>query len=626
MRSVYGVDRQRIYLTGKSLGGMIAATTAAKYPAVFAAVVEEQGATLLSRWYNEAGAWRQLKIWEEVGGTPQELPFEYQRRSASSMAQNLKNVPFAIIHGLQDEIVPVAHALDLHNAIQLYEPAHLEMHLFTGAHGQAFPGDDTMRPAPQGILDFLARYTLEETPLSVAIRTDESRRYYWLEITQERSWATRWTRVTAEANVGENSIEVAAFDERGLSSSLSLDLYALGFPLLPYMVEDYNEDTGAFRALRRDATSTGSIQIELDAGRHRITIMPWDNKPPSLITLQQGPDYAGFEDTYLHRWNPGVPYGAEGELAIKENMVNGLIRFDLEKALPPGTIVRAAQLRFYVSFGGGGAEVASYPVLRPWVEDQANWLQSADGKPWSVPGCEGENMDRQSKPYSQSAIPDVGGWCSLNVRELVQVWVDDQEANYGLLLKGVGANMYRLLSSECEWNHSLRPQLQIYAILPPATSTPTLTNTPMATATATPTPPPSTVVPTRTPLATPGVGILYGLVWEDADGDNRRSADEQTLPNAQIELRDGANALQSQQWTQANGLYRFSNLEPGLYKLCERPPPGYEPAAAAWTGWLDESSLREVNFGVRQMPSPTPTATAVSTPSWPKICLPIIAR
>jgi pimeloyl-ACP methyl ester carboxylesterase len=54
----FSVDLDRVYLVGESMGGMIAATTAAKYADHFAAVVDVSGITDLAAWHDESLGWR----------------------------------------------------------------------------------------------------------------------------------------------------------------------------------------------------------------------------------------------------------------------------------------------------------------------------------------------------------------------------------------------------------------------------------------------------------------------------------------------------------------------------------------------------------------------------------------
>jgi len=630
MADTYRADRDRIYLQGKSMGGMIAATTAARYPDVFAAVVEEHGATSLTQWYRETEDWRQDVLEEEIGGTPEDLPFEYQRCSAASMAQNLKNVPLAILHGLHDQIVPVTHAQDLYNALRLYHPRHVELHLFAGGHGESFPGDDTMAPAPDGILDFLGQYALDDNPADIAIRADETHSYYWMQVVQGNSWAPRWTRVEASLDISAQKIEATIRDERRQPCAVVFDLLKARLPIQPYMVEYYNKETGDFRWQHVTVSSSGRINVQVNAAEHEITLHPWDGHTPDVVTFQQGnAGYAGASDTFLDRWNSEENYGNRGDLAIREGMDTSLLRFDhLGLLLPEGSEVRGAQLRLYVTFGGNNAELSCYRMLRSWAESEATWRQARTDDPWAEPGAEGAGLDRESSPHGIASLRETHRWYTLNVRDLVLQWLDDPTHNYGVLLKGSGPDMYRFASSDNPWNMGLRPELRVFAVLPPATPTSTPSLTPPPTHTPTPTRTPTcsaTPAVTRTatgtsvvttPSSTPTTadiplsGIIYGLVWEDADGDQRVAESEWPLANVRLELRDVLDAVVGMQWTPDNGRYAFTNLEPGAYRLTALVPLGYEPTtSSAWEGWLDEYALQEVNFGARlRAVSPTPQA------------------
>ena len=141
MKSHYPVDARRIYLVGKSMGGGFAATVAAKYPDVFAAVVDHQGPTRWDQWYYESNAERQAKLYGDVGVDPLRNPFAYQQRSAFYMARNLRHVPLAITYPLNDTVVPPHHSTDLYQEALKWgaDPSHLAIYPFPGVHGDDPP-------------------------------------------------------------------------------------------------------------------------------------------------------------------------------------------------------------------------------------------------------------------------------------------------------------------------------------------------------------------------------------------------------------------------------------------------------------------------------------------------------
>ena len=77
------------------------------------------------------------------------------------------------------------------------------------------------------------------------------------------------------------------------------------------------------------------------------------------------------------------------------------------------------------------------------------------------------------------------------------------------------------------------------------------------------------VAPRRAP------GALGDFVWEDLDFDGIQDADEPGIPNVTVQLFTTANVLVATTVTDGNGLYLFTNVQPGDYYLVFTPPTGY---------------------------------------------------
>lgn len=170
----WNVDADRVYLTGRSMGGMGTSLVAAKYPHRFAAAVEWFGPTNLTDSYHELwwGNFR-TSMETEIGGPPSQYPEEYSRRSPIEYARNLRHLPFAIAHGQFDYIVLPHHAEDFAAEIDLYLPTKFYgIYWNMGAHfiwPQEF--DLTLR--------FLEKHTRNVDPPDIVLRTDEDQDFYW---------------------------------------------------------------------------------------------------------------------------------------------------------------------------------------------------------------------------------------------------------------------------------------------------------------------------------------------------------------------------------------------------------------------------------------------------------------
>lgn len=104
------VDHQRMYVVGISMGGHEALCTIARYPDVFAAGMCVDGNANLAARYREFAKVDMADVRplmrREVGGTPSQVPWLYQRRSSTPFASTLatSGVPIAIWWSKDDTI------------------------------------------------------------------------------------------------------------------------------------------------------------------------------------------------------------------------------------------------------------------------------------------------------------------------------------------------------------------------------------------------------------------------------------------------------------------------------------------------------------------------------------------
>lgn len=291
----YNVITDRIYLVGYSMGGQIAAVTAAKFPHVFAAVFDNKGPTDMARWYDEQWEkeWmeRECHI-AEVPRNPTQNPFCYQRRSGINFASNYIHIPISITHSVSDTLVPIHHSRDLRDAINSYGPDRTVLVYEDRVVGPTC--DDGGRyhcyePDPMDVLGFLEQFTLGNHPTSMYVATDESKSYYWLKIAQtgDDHWSqvqvacypltatvTAWISDTAPLTLAFNLGSAALAYER-ISDRLRQP--GMGFPATTYLIKgggnNYLYDYGS-GYLTTALSTTGDFGLTISAVRLDLSAQP----------------------------------------------------------------------------------------------------------------------------------------------------------------------------------------------------------------------------------------------------------------------------------------------------------------------------------------------------------------
>ena len=154
MRTHYNVDSTRIYLAGYSMGGITTLVTGARLADTFAAVVDDSGPTDLAQWdaenaassdpsitiksyhiRTETGTYQPLTHVSVQKRSPDDYPFEYDRRTALNYAANFKHVPLLIMYPASDTKVPPHHSKDMYLKRAETTPDHVELVSFPGDHG-----------------------------------------------------------------------------------------------------------------------------------------------------------------------------------------------------------------------------------------------------------------------------------------------------------------------------------------------------------------------------------------------------------------------------------------------------------------------------------------------------------
>lgn len=185
MKNNYKIDNTRIYLAGRSMGGMLAEVMAAKYPDVFAGVMAGQAISDLKRWIEESPRFKN-GVEKECGKFGPKTEFEYSRRSTVNYARNLQYVPLLMWHGTNDTWVSPEQSERLWTRMQKFDKFILPVFWLQNA------GHCAANYSPEWICEQLSVYqNICESGLKVPTRfypglsliTDEAKAFFWLNIT-----------------------------------------------------------------------------------------------------------------------------------------------------------------------------------------------------------------------------------------------------------------------------------------------------------------------------------------------------------------------------------------------------------------------------------------------------------
>lgn len=236
-------------------------------------------------------------------------------------------------------------------------------------------------------------------------------------------------------------------------------------------------------------------QIDTDTPTPTNTATPTATATLNPITLsfQNGAlpsaTYFGMEDTYISEADTFGNYGQAAILTVngRSSLASAdanyaLLQWDISN-IPVGSEILSASLTFNVIT----PTVDAYPLyqlLKPWVFNQANWVNYAGGpsQTWEIPGASGIT-DRGTQVLTSYA-PNTAGAYVLNLnRSVVQTWVNTPSQNFGLIIADSGGSAPSTFDSAEATIATNRPKLTITYSWPAGT-TPTPTFTPTFTSPA----------------------------------------------------------------------------------------------------------------------------------------------
>lgn len=201
----YKIDRDRISITGASMGGAAVWYLISHYPDKFAAAAPIAGYCDYRLWEKPGGLNFHMHEWEEPS---------WKSRSAAFLVENLRHTPVWIVHGEWDRAigggVPVEHSRQMARFMAEKGFAHTYTELPKTGHDSRTPE----------VLDMVVPWLLEQTkarePDHVSLTTFDLRlnRSYWSAIEQLERYGERGR---VDVRLGAGRAEVTTQNVRALS-------------------------------------------------------------------------------------------------------------------------------------------------------------------------------------------------------------------------------------------------------------------------------------------------------------------------------------------------------------------------------------------------------------------------
>lgn len=248
---------------------------------------------------------------------------------------------------------------------------------------------------------------------------------------------------------------------------------------------------------------------------------------PQSVVLQPGVNgYSGMADVKFYNWDAATNYGAhESVETTSSGTTASLLRFDLS-SVPVNSAVTTAHLSLYLKWSDAGNDLRPahlHRMLVDWAEQEATYQQRAAGQLWASNSGPLAGTDFAFMPTAATQTGPAGVWITWEVTELVQYWVSNPAANFGLLLRdpadygngGIGRSYASREHAEVTWHPKLSitydaSQSAVNPPLPEPTVAPTHTPAPQPTTPSEP--PPDNGGGNNPPAPTPVVGPVVGPV------------------------------------------------------------------------------------------------------------------
>jgi predicted esterase len=200
----YPIDRDRISVTGFSMGGAATWYLASHYPELFAAAAPMAGYCDYRLWEKPGGSTFPMQPWEEPS---------WQQRSAAFLVENFEHTPLWIVHGEWDRSVrggvPVAHSRKMIKLLKAkgYDVRYTEVQKM---------GHSAPQEVFEEVVNWMIQQKKERHPKHVSLTTYELRhnRSYWVAADELQLYGQR---SSIDANQTSGAVVVKTENVRAFS-------------------------------------------------------------------------------------------------------------------------------------------------------------------------------------------------------------------------------------------------------------------------------------------------------------------------------------------------------------------------------------------------------------------------
>lgn len=235
-------------------------------------------------------------------------------------------------------------------------------------------------------------------------------------------------------------------------------------------------------AIKRSVNGSDVRYIErLKATDWLYTYSMTESTPANIVTEtwgdKTGADYPGTTgDSLIRDLMPDTNVGDWPTMEVQSpyydaNADNDIIKFSVRDDIAGSQILSATLYLFAYSVDVANAvtQAGAYRVLQDWEETEVCWNSRKTGTAWNTAGCEsgddGQEDDGTAdrKATAEDTLADISaaGWCSWDIKDLVQKWVDGTAQEYGVLIKAIGGAKAAHFRTRESTSATQRPYLEI---------------------------------------------------------------------------------------------------------------------------------------------------------------------